>query len=206
MTRRLHRGAAAALVVVLAAVGACSGGSDDRADRPSTTTTALAAPRTPSFAVADLAAVDQCALLSVAEAGNLLHRPAQLTAQATMGNAGTCTVQATAPPLAIVQWNVGVAKVSASTYTRWLANVEADLEEGAAPGTCAPFDRQMLPAEGLGDGATLLTCGGAARTTYELAASTGGHPLILTVTRAPDQAGAQDVVDAAKLLVSRLPR
>jgi hypothetical protein len=205
MTRSLPR-AAAALLLATVALAACRGGSDGAAERPSTTTTAPAAPRTPSFAVADLAPVDQCQLLSVAEAGSLLHRPAALTRQETMGNMGTCTVQATGSPLAIVQWNVGVPKVSASTYTRWLAGLEDDLREGAAPGTCQPFDRQRLPAAGLGDGATLLSCGGPARATYELAASTGGHELLLTVTRAPDPAGAHDVVDAAQLLVSRLPR
>jgi hypothetical protein len=194
------------VLVGLLATGACRSGSDHGAAASSTTTTELAAPRAPSFALGDLAAVDQCQLLSLAEAGALLHRPAELTRQETMGNMGTCTVQATGAPLALVQWNVGVPKVSAAAYTRWLDDLEADLAEDAGPAGCQPSDRQPLPAEGLGDGATLLTCGGADRTTSEVAASAGGHELLLTVTRAPDATGAQDVVVAAQLVVSRLPR
>jgi hypothetical protein len=195
--------ASTAALLLLAGAGACSGSDDGGSSARSTTTTSLAAPRTPSFAVGDLTGVDQCALLTVAEAGALLHRPAALSHQETMGNAGTCTVQATGAPLALVQWNVDPAALDAGTYTRRLADLEEQLADLAGPQGCGgPTGKMALPAEGLGDGARLLTCG----STVEVVASTGGHLLLLTVTRPPDPAGNDDIVQAARTIVSRLPK
>jgi hypothetical protein len=198
----LRRPAAIALLIALPLAAACSGG-DDGGSAASTTTTSLAVPRTPTFAVGDLTGVDQCALLSVAEAGALLHRPSTLSHQETMGNAGTCTVQATGAPLALVQWNVSPEVLDAADYTRRLAQLERELADLAGPTGCGAADGSVeVPAEGLGDGARLLSCGD----TVELVASTGGHLLLLTVTRPPDPAGNDDVVATAQHLVSRLPR
>jgi hypothetical protein len=147
--------------------------------------------------VGALSAVDQSGLLTRPEAGALLHRPAEVTQQSTMGNAGTCTVQSTAPPLALVQWNVGVEALGARAYTTRLAELAQELADqcGSAPSA------SELPAEGLGDGARLLRCG----TSVELVASTGGHLLLLTVDR-PAEPANDDVVATARLLVSRLPQ
>jgi hypothetical protein len=228
VTRRLlWRLLASALALVLIAAcsssdGGSDGGGSDGGSRSTTTTTPLAAPATPSFAVGDLSAVQQCTLLSVAEAGALLRRPAELTDQATMGNAGTCTVQSTAPPLALVQWNVGVEVLSARAYTTRLEELQDELADRCG----STVTSTELPSEGVGDGARLLTCG----TAVQVVASTGGHLLLLTVTRPPDatnggstnggstnggstNAGSTnggstngDVVSAARLIVSRLPR
>jgi hypothetical protein len=189
------------------AATACSGG-DDAPAAASTTTTSLAAPRPPTFEVGDLSTLEQCSLITLDEAALLLGGPATFTQQSTMGNAGTCTVQSTTGGLAFLQWNVDPQRIGAATYTSRLADLGRGIQAEASPTGCTPFRDVDLPAEGLGDGAHLLTCGLGARTTIEVIADVGGHLLLLSVTRSSTTGAADgtDLVTQARVLVSRLPR